>query len=297
MKFRSIKNILIIALLFVMLLLSINTVAAQGGEDARIGVFEEFEIKPGGRVEVPVEVRGVEDLYAIDLEIRFDPAVITIEDGNPDKAGIQPASGTFLDPGLAIFNEVDNEIGIVHFVMTQVNPSEGKSGDGIILVLYCRGVAEGESELTMVTVDISTREGELIPSEPVNAMVVVKPDAEEKEATPIPVQETREVEDVPTAAATEITPSPTATPTMEPEAEEEPTEESVVLSTDTPEPSVTYTPVQEQEEIEEPSPTLAEDEGPATEQSGFSLLDNWWIVAVVIALALGLGVYLWVTKV
>jgi hypothetical protein len=286
MKIRSTKIILIITLL-ILILLPINAVVAQTGEDARIGIFEDFEIQPGGRVEVPVEVRGVENLYAIDLEIRFDPAVITIEDANLDKPGVQPAFGTFLDPGMALFNEVDNEAGIVRFVMTQVNPSEGKSGDGIVLVLYCRGITEGESEITMMTVDISTRAGELIPSEPVNAIIVVDAEAQEKEVTPIPVQETQTLEIISTAQPTEITPSPTATSTMDPKAEKEPTEVSEVIPTDTP---------KQEQEIREPVPTLAKDESQANTQSGFSLLNNWWIVLVVIVLAGGLAIYLWKTK-
>jgi len=64
-------------------------------------------------------------------------------------------------------------------IMTQVNPSEPKSGSGVLIVLYAVGAAEGESILEVVRADLSTREGIAIPSELVENSVKVAANAAE----------------------------------------------------------------------------------------------------------------------
>ena len=59
-------------------LLPLGAVAAQ--TDARVGVFTEYAVPPQTRVEVPIEIRGVQNLYAIDVELRYDPALMDFEE-------------------------------------------------------------------------------------------------------------------------------------------------------------------------------------------------------------------------
>lgn len=148
-------------------------------EGAQVGVFADLEIPLETRVEVPVEVRGVVDLYALDLTIRFDPEILQVEDADPNQAGVQPGLATFLDAGMTLFNSVDNETGTVRFVMSQINPSEPKSGDGILLVLYFVGKQAGTSELTVEKIEFSTRFGEAIAVSGVDAEIVVSAGAPE----------------------------------------------------------------------------------------------------------------------
>ena len=164
-----------IALLSVIILLGGQFSPASAQNSAQVGVFQAYEIQPGARVEIPIEIRNVQDLYAVDLEIHFDPRILTFEDADPQMDGIQPALGTFLDAGMVLYNTVDPEAGIIRFVMTQVNPSEPKSGSGVLIVLYAVGAAEGESTLEVVRADLSTREGIAIPSELVENNVKVLP--------------------------------------------------------------------------------------------------------------------------
>jgi len=134
-----------IALLSVIIFLGGQFSPASAQTSAQVGVFQAYEIQPGARVEIPIEIRNVQDLYAVDLEIHYDPRILTFEDANPQMDGIQPALGTFLDAGMVLYNTVDPEAGIIRFVMTQVNPSEPKSDSGVLIVLYAVGAAEGES--------------------------------------------------------------------------------------------------------------------------------------------------------
>ncbi len=182
-------------------------VSAQGG--ARVGVFADLEIPLNTRVEVPVEVRDVSELYAVDLTIRFDPDVLQVEDANPNQAGVQPGLATFLDAGMTLFNEVDNETGTVRFVMSQINPSEGKSGSGNLLVLYFVGKQAGTSQVTVEHAEASDRYGVAITLSGVDAEIVVSASAPEVVGMPIPVQDQAQILVIETLTPT---PTPTVTP-------------------------------------------------------------------------------------
>ena len=259
-----------IALLSVIIFLGGQFSPASAQTSAQVGVFQAYEIQPGARVEIPIEIRNVQDLYAVDLEIHYDPRILTFEDANPQMDGIQPALGTFLDAGMVLYNTVDPEAGIIRFVMTQVNPSEPKSGSGVLIVLYAVGAAEGESTLEVVRADLSTREGVAIPSELVENSVKVAAGAAEIQATPIPVQNPTSIIVIPTLA-------PTATPTVTP-----------VPTSTKPAPTQTAVITAIVEAIASPTvaPTMAE------QASGFSLAQNWWILLIVAAAIIGVVVYL-----
>jgi hypothetical protein len=259
-----------IALLSVIFFLGGQFSPASAQTSAQVGVFQAYEIQPGARVEIPIEIRNVQDLYAVDLEIHFDPRILTFEDADPQLDGIQPALGTFLDAGMVLYNTVDPEAGIIRFVMTQVNPSEPKSGSGVLIVLYAVGAAEGESILEVVRADLSTREGIAIPSELVENSVKVAASAAEVQATPIPVQNPTSIIVIPTLA-------PTATPTVTP----------VPTST---KPAPTQTAVFTAVVGAVASPTVAP--VAAEQASGFSLAQNWWILLIVAAAIIGVIIYL-----
>jgi len=304
MRFWNNRNALIFTTLLLILFLPLSVVAAQDGDGTQVGIFVDYELLPGSHVEVPVEVRGVEDLYAIDIEIKFNPDVMSIEDADLNTDGIQPALGTFLDAGLTLFNMADNDTGVIRFVMSQVNPNEPKSGDGIILVLYFQGLAEGVSNLEVTILELSNRSGEAISAEPVSAQVSVSDEVAAKESTSIPVQDPTSMIHVPTSTPSEaqvnITPTWTLTSTVEESGDE--TVDSIA-SEETPEISeevhlsVTATPIilSETGNEDEMQPAVGGD-STTDDQSGFSLLEHWWIVAVVVVVVVGLGLCLWLTR-
>ena len=207
---------------FVLLAALCAAAPAMAQEGARVGVFADLEIPLNTRVEVPVEVRDVSELYAVDLTIRFDPEILQVEDADPNTAGVQPGLATFLDAGMTLFNEVDNETGTVRFVMSQINPSEGKSGSGNLLVLYFVGKQAGTSQVTVEKVELANRLGEAILVSGADAEIVVREGAPEVVATPIPVQDQGQIIVIETLMPT-ATPTATVVPTAMVEAVAEPT--------------------------------------------------------------------------
>ena len=273
------KRLLTLSLALCLCVLPLNLALAQSG--AQVGVFDEQLLAPGARVEVPIEIRGAVDLYAIDIELSFDPAMLSAEDADPSMDGVQPALGTFLDAGLLLFNDIDLETGIIRFVMSQVNPSEPKSGDGILLVLYLVGKTAGESFLTVNSVTLSDRLGNELPSSGVGAMITVAEDAPAVTSTSIPVQEPTGVIVVPTLAATN-TPLPTAVPTAT----------SVPTAVPTNVPTAVIA-----EEIAGGEPTKAVSlpavvSGGGQEEEGSALAGIWWILLLVGLAGAGVAVYL-----
>ena len=250
-----------------------TTVQAQSAGGAKGGVFDSNAVAPGEIIEVPVEIRDVEDLYAMDIEIQFDPAILQVEDADPNMDGIQVAIGTFLDAGLVLYNTVDNNNGIIHFVMTQVNPSEGKTGSGVVLVIYLQGINVGTSELAVMFLELASRTGEAIPVEPSGASIEVVESYVPAESTPIPVQDPDEAVMIPTA---QPTPTPTITPTATAEAKVETSAETGVgLNTG------------ESANVDQDQPEA----GASETQSGFNLLKYWWVLLPIIAGAVFLVFY------
>jgi len=241
-------------------------------EGAQVGIFADLEIPLETRVEVPVEVREVVDLYALDLTIRFDPDILQIEDANPNQAGVQPGLATFLDAGMTLFNEVDNETGTVRFVMSQINPSEPKSGDGNLLVLYFVGKQAGTSQVTVEKAEFSTRFGEAIAVNGVDAEIIVSESAPEVVATPIPVQDQAQIIVIETLMPTEV---PTATA------------EAVEVIEATEEPEV-VAPVEPTAEFEVAEDVDSGSEQQPEEQGNGNL---WWLLALPLVIIVGVVLY------
>jgi hypothetical protein len=264
-------------LMAVLVAVPLQAVFGQAGADTQGGIFGEYEVQPAGRVEVPVEIRNVEGLYAIDIQIAFDPEIVQVEDADSNQAGVQPALGTFLDAGLTLFDEVDNETGLIRFVMTQANPSEAKSGSGVVLVLYLTGVREGESDLAVTILELSTRAGDAIAVAPVDGRIVVSADAVESEAASIPVQDSDLLVPIPTIIPT-VAPTPSADESRQ--AEGDPAENAAG----------------DQSGAEADAQSAEASDRSGASGGGFSLVEHWWIVLIVVVLVIGFGIYLAVTR-
>ena len=81
---------------------------------ALIGIATGFLLGCAGLAqagEVVIAIEDADDLYAIDISIAFDADLLQVRDSNPQQSGTQLGFGTFLDPGLVVTNEVDNEEG------------------------------------------------------------------------------------------------------------------------------------------------------------------------------------------
>ena len=104
-------------------------------------------LKPGETTTIGVVVQNVQDLYSIPMLLQFNPAVISVEDVR---------QGGFLSGGtqdIAIVERVDKERGQAIISATRMPNTPGVSGSGTLVGVIVRGVAPGNSQLSIVQVN------------------------------------------------------------------------------------------------------------------------------------------------
>ena len=138
--------------------------------------------------DVAVQVQDVAGLYAVDLAFTFDPAILEVVDAYPATGGLQVGMGTFLDVGFVLVNTADNGTGAVRFAMTQLNPSEAKSGTGALIVVRLKGKQTGVSPLTLASVQLAARDGTQISTTLLSGVVEVVNAGSGPTATALPTQ-------------------------------------------------------------------------------------------------------------
>lgn len=216
------RILLTLAALLVMLAQTGSLANAQGAVVVRVFPAT-LAIPFNGTSDVAVEVVDVAGLYGFDLTLTFDPSVVEVVDANPSKPGVQVSFGTFLEPGLSVRDSADNATGIVRYAMTQLNPSEAKSGTGSLVVLKLRAKAVGSTPLVVTQVALAARDATEIASTTQPGQVTVSSSGGNlPTTTPIPTQApptsapTTEPTQTPTPAL--VPPTATGLPTVEPSA-------------------------------------------------------------------------------
>jgi hypothetical protein len=164
----------------------------------------------GDTATVQIWIENVTDLYAVDLQISFDPEVIEIQDADPNEAGIQIEPGDFLAAEFLVENEADNVTGDIFYVVTQRAPTPPVSGAGVLLSISFRAIGLGNSALTFVQNQLVSAAGEFIPVTPQAGQIEVGPLIT---FTPTATLAPGEPTYTPTAT---FTPTPTLTPTPPP---------------------------------------------------------------------------------
>ena len=104
-------------------------------------------LKPGESTTIGLSVQNVQDLYSIPMLLQFNPAVISVEDVR---------QGGFLSGGtqeIAIVERVDKERGQAIISATRMPNTPGVSGSGTIVGIVIKGVAAGNSQLSIVQVN------------------------------------------------------------------------------------------------------------------------------------------------
>ena len=104
-------------------------------------------LKAGETTTVGVVVQSAQDLYSIPMLIQYDPKVISIEDVR---------QGGFLSGGqqpIAVVQRVDKERGQAIVSATRMPNTPGVNGSGTIFGVVVRGVAPGNSMLSILQVN------------------------------------------------------------------------------------------------------------------------------------------------
>jgi general secretion pathway protein D len=122
--------------------------AAPQAAAARLGFAPaSVSLKPGDTTTIAITVQNAQDLFSVPLLLQYDPAVISVEDvrqGDFLSGGTQP---------IAIVQRVDKERGQAIVSATRMPNTPGVSGSGTVFGVVVRGVAPGNSQLSILQVN------------------------------------------------------------------------------------------------------------------------------------------------
>jgi len=151
---------------------------------------------------------------------------------------------------------------MIGFALAQMNPSEPRSGEGVLLTITFRAAADGTSELGLETANLASSEGKLISIATEVGSLRVGPQEEDTPGAATPTDIPTETPGSSAPPATP-TPFPTSTPASGPETESTSGSESDVQSDETnPENSE---PAPQDEEQALTAPGALEETAPPTE--------------------------------
>ncbi|MCB0213192.1 MAG: LysM peptidoglycan-binding domain-containing protein [Anaerolineae bacterium] len=201
------------------------------------------DLSPGATTTVDILIDDVVNMNGADVQMTFDPAIIQIDDADPNADGVQIQSGNFLSPDFVAGNEANNETGQISYIVIQLPPTPAVTGSGVLATINIRAVNEGTSTLGFSSVQLTNSEIQLIPVTQQSGQINVMPSGTTAtattpgEATATPTETaTGEATATPTLTATlpvtaTVTETPTATPT------------ETATSTPTSTPTITPTPL------------------------------------------------------
>lgn len=156
--------------------------AADGPSQGTVVKIEPATKKAGLNVDVPVDivVDNVAKLYAAEVVVTFDPAIVEVQDASASESGVQIQVGPFLDPinNFVLMNDVDNVQGRVRFAITQTRPATARNGKGVLGTIVFRGKAAGTSPVhfeSEILVDDTLPEGLVIPAGATDGEIVIAP--------------------------------------------------------------------------------------------------------------------------
>jgi hypothetical protein len=266
----------------------------------------------GQTAAVQVRIENVQDLYGLDIRVKFDPAVAEVVDADAESDGVQVLPGDLLKPDFVVRNVADNAEGTVWFALTQLNPSEPVSGSGVVFAVTFRGKRAGASSpLTITYQKLAQRTGDIIAASAEDGELRVVGEAQ---APPTPTQASPPTATpvVPTstpapttAVPTAVSATATAQPTLAPSATPVPAKPTATIAV--PEPTATQLPVVKPTDTTAPLPTAtplqvaqatarvptaaqpAPTSSPAARSSG-GLSSSWIVFAALFVVAAAIAV-------
>ncbi len=124
--------------------------------------LETTELAVGNETTLTIDIQDVSNLYAYQLELSYDPALLQVQDSDEGRSGVNVAMGDFLTPDFVLLNEADNEGGEIALAMNQMSPNPPQSGSGELAQATVRGMDIGSVNFAFEDVILSDADGSTI---------------------------------------------------------------------------------------------------------------------------------------
>lgn len=123
-----------------------------------------------------IAIENVSELRAIDLDIRFDPAVVQVVDADPGEAGVQvrPLGPFGSSSAFVAVHQVDNEAGRIQFVATLVGSGLVNGNAGLIAIDW-EPVEPGTSQIQVEKALLAGNDGQPISTGVEHGAITVTP--------------------------------------------------------------------------------------------------------------------------
>lgn len=161
---KSLKWLLLVVLLFG--LVPGSVLAAPAGQERATTVEVtplNSSVSDCGLIDVYIDVKDVTNLYAVDVRLSFNPAVVEV-------VLLEGVTGWF-NAGFTVRNIVDNFTGTVWYAATQTSPTLAVDGSGHVAHLQLRAKSTASTAFTFTYIKLSNPNGVEIPATGVNGSV------------------------------------------------------------------------------------------------------------------------------
>ncbi|HDQ74172.1 MAG TPA: hypothetical protein ENN19_19070 [Chloroflexi bacterium] len=113
-----------------------------------------------GETEVRIDVMDASNLYGVEFEMTFDPALLQVVDADPSTDGVQIALGPLFpsDQHSVGINQVDNAAGHIIFGVTRRSPAPPLV-DGVLARITWQATGAGECDLNFPYLKLSDTSG------------------------------------------------------------------------------------------------------------------------------------------
>jgi hypothetical protein len=176
-------------LLFVLtLLLTTSLALAQNGANVYLQPVESTD----NTIMVDVMIDNISNMYGAEFRLRYDPAILAVQDLNPDQNGLQVQVGTLLpiDKGFVVANKVDETTGEIVFAMTLLNPAPPAEGSGPLARVSFKVLQNTPTTLNIEHAKLVAADLQTIPSQNGSMNIGSAPaaaESNEQQSKPAPV--------------------------------------------------------------------------------------------------------------
>nr|BAL57563.1 hypothetical protein HGMM_F51E07C08 [uncultured Chloroflexota bacterium] len=139
-----------------------------------------------GVLTVEVMAENVTNLYGAEFRIKYDPAVVSVQDVQTDQAGIQIEPGSLLPvtQGFVVANQVKPEEGTITFALTLLNPAPAVSGSGPLARIMFNVLQDSPSTIDLEHVKLVSVDLQTIPTQVAGLTIGRQPPEQQPAAGP-----------------------------------------------------------------------------------------------------------------
>jgi hypothetical protein len=117
----------------------------------------------GETQDIAIQLDNVTNVYGAAIALSFDPTILAVVDADPGTPEVEIFTGSCPAPDFVVWNEADNNLGTIHYDLTQLNPTPPCDG-GTVATIRFECLAEGTGQITFTDSLIADPDGLEIPA-------------------------------------------------------------------------------------------------------------------------------------